>query len=157
MKKINVVSYVLTIGIMALIFFFSSRNAELSSAASTGITKKIAEIITVVVNTEKTESFMDTLHFAVRKTAHFSLYFLLAVSSSDTAGRLFEKKGAKVAMYSLPFCLFYAVTDEIHQIFVPGRTAKVSDVMIDFCGALTGYALFYCISVLRKRRKKDDV
>ena len=40
-------------------------------------------------------------------------------------------------------CLFYAVTDEYHQMFIPGRGSSVSDVLIDFGGALVGLGFFY--------------
>ena len=40
-------------------------------------------------------------------------------------------------------CLFYAVTDEFHQSFVPGRGSLVSDVLVDFGGTLIGLTFFY--------------
>jgi hypothetical protein len=38
--------------------------------------------------------------------------------------------------------LFYAITDEIHQFFVPGRHASIIDILIDFAGVLAGSGLY---------------
>lgn len=46
-------------------------------------------------------------------------------------------------IYILFICLFYAVTDEFHQSFIPGRTSLVSDILVDFMGAMIGLGLFY--------------
>ena len=43
-------------------------------------------------------------------------------------------------------CTCYAATDEFHQIFVPGRTPKVTDVMIDSAGAALGIGMMFLLS-----------
>ena len=72
----------------------------------------------------------------VRKLAHYSIYTLLGFLASLTVGRrrLFSKKSLGVLL----FCFLYACSDEIHQIFVPGRAGMFTDVLIDTSGALTG-------------------
>jgi VanZ family protein len=47
--------------------------------------------------------------------------------------------------------LAYSVSDELHQIFVPGRTAKIIDVGVDSTGIITGLCLI-TFFILRKRR-----
>jgi VanZ family protein len=42
---------------------------------------------------------------------------------------------------ALLLCSLYAVTDEVHQIFVPGRSASPRDILIDTCAALGGVAV----------------
>ena len=39
------------------------------------------------------------------------------------------------------FCSLYAISDEVHQLFVPGRGAQVKDVFIDIAGAAVGIFL----------------
>ncbi len=51
-------------------------------------------------------------------------------------------KGYKAFVFSLIFCILYAITDEIHQLFVPGRGTEVTDVLIDGIGALIGIGLY---------------
>jgi VanZ family protein len=71
--------------------------------------------------------------FSVKKGGHALGYLLL--------GRAFlygfrPKKAAP--WLALGMCLFFAITDEIHQSFVPGRGPRVLDVGIDTIGALVG-------------------
>jgi VanZ family protein len=48
----------------------------------------------------------------------------------------------------------YAVTDEIHQGFVSGRSAQVRDVLIDTAGALVGVALTASLTRRVRRRRR---
>ena len=52
---------------------------------------------------------------------------------------------------ALTISLLYAISDEIHQLFVPGRAGQIRDVLIDFSGSLTGviFALIF-ITILSK-------
>ena len=42
------------------------------------------------------------------------------------------------APLALCWCLLYAATDEYHQTFVPGRSGRVSDVLVDLLGSAIG-------------------
>jgi VanZ family protein len=68
-------------------------------------------------------------HGLVRKAAHFTNYGILfwLLIRGPMAGRPYVALG---------FCVFYALLDEGHQVFVPGRTASLYDVAIDSSGAL---------------------
>lgn len=50
------------------------------------------------------------------------------------------------------FSLFYALTDEFHQLFVPGRSGTVLDVLFDGAGIALASAVYYLI----KMRRGDD-
>lgn len=54
-------------------------------------------------------------------------------------------RGYKAFFFSLIFCLLYAASDEIHQLFVQGRGAKATDVLIDSIGALIGIGIYNII------------
>ena len=47
------------------------------------------------------------------------------------------------------------MTDEIHQLFVPGRSGQITDVILDSCGGLIGAVLSAIILYLIRKRKKD--
>lgn len=51
-------------------------------------------------------------------------------------------KGSKAFIFSLMFCILYAVSDEVHQLFVLGRGAQVTDVLIDSAGAFVGIGMY---------------
>ena len=88
---------------------------------------------------------LSTLIFLVRKTAHFTEYAIL--------GGLFflnlkswqkPKNSTSInILLSLIFSFLYACTDEIHQIFVPGRSAQFRDILIDTLGASFGATITY--------------
>lgn len=154
MKKIKVVSCIATIAVMALIFFFSAQTATDSSKTSSGITRKIAEIVALVINADNVKSIQDVLHTIVRKAAHFTLFFMLALSVANNVFQLFGTEKGKLFIITVAFCLFYAITDEVHQMFVPGRAAMLNDIIVDFSGSLCGGGMFILLRYLYKRRKK---
>ena len=157
MKKIKVISCIATVAMMAMIFFFSSQTASVSSQTSSGITRMIAEFITKLMNFGDAEIVFHLLHTFVRKMAHFTLFFLLALSVANTIFQLYGIEKLKLLAYSLSFCLLYAITDEVHQIFVPGRAAMIRDIFIDLFGSLGGSGLFVGLRYLIKRRKNHGM
>jgi VanZ family protein len=84
---------------------------------------------------------LELLHHYIRKCAHFTEYFILSllILRGIRAGQ----KGTHLrwALVTILLILGYAALDEFHQSFVPGRTAAVTDVMIDtFGGAMAQVA-----------------
>jgi len=72
---------------------------------------------------------LGTWDLVLRKCAHATEYAILAVLLVRALGRELPAFVAGVA---------YAVTDEVHQRFVPGRHGAVYDVAIDAFGVLLG-------------------
>lgn len=89
------------------------------------------------------------VEFVVRKMAHFSEYAILGVLSYLFFGefRISAHKNAFI------FSFLYAVSDEVHQLFVKGRSGQWSDVLIDSLGALCG--ILFCLYL--RRRKESGV
>jgi VanZ family protein len=56
--------------------------------------------------------------------------------------------------FSILFCLLYASSDEIHQIFVPGRGCLFTDVMIDFSGSIIGSLTMLGLAMVMKQKSK---
>lgn len=80
---------------------------------------------------------LEAIHTVLRKLGHFSEYFVLSI----LVGRaLLDERGLRPhhAAMAVTLAAAYAVTDEAHQYFVPGRTAALGDVGIDVLGALAG-------------------
>lgn len=156
MKKISIFLCLLWMG---FIFYMSSNNGTISHWQSTKVVNIIEEAqtklqdktenITEVKKTQENKNITaikntteNNLDHIVRKNAHAFMYMVLSflVSSAFFA---YNKKGQNVVVYILFICLFYAVTDEFHQSFISGRTSLVSDVLVDFVGALIGLVFFY--------------
>jgi VanZ family protein len=71
--------------------------------------------------------------FSVKKGGHAFGYLLLGRAYLCGLGR-----GKKAPWLAWVLCILYAITDEFHQSFVPGRSPRVTDVGIDAMGSLLG-------------------
>ncbi len=119
--------------------------AALISLFSTGlfagdITGQLLIPILAVLFPGATPAELHALHAMIRKFSHFLEYLVLSVLlyralRSPMRSRL-ETAGAAVVIAGL-----YAIADEFHQYFVPGRTAAVTDCLIDVSGAAAGQGL----------------
>ena len=87
---------------------------------------------------------IDAISFIVRKSAHFIEYVVLG---SLALNCLKDYEISNRIFLSIVFCVLYAITDEFHQTFIPGRSGLVFDVLIDSCGALCGVFLYYIIRI----------
>lgn len=91
-------------------------------------------------------------HTLIRKGAHFTEYAVLAML---LANALWGTALSVRLRWMLPVLIsaLYAITDEVHQFFVPGRACRLLDVGIDTCGAIFGICLLAALgAVLRKRK-----
>jgi VanZ family protein len=94
---------------------------------------------------------IDEIHAAIRKAAHFTEY---AVFGWLIARALRDARGWQLhhALLAVALAGTYAVSDELHQRFVPGRTAAFGDVLIDTLGAATAQVLIALLWFRRRRR-----
>lgn len=135
---------------MALIFSFSAQQGSTSGSLSGSIVDGILSLIQFVV--PSADINRETLHFIIRKGAHFSVYLVLgALSAHALSGH--QVTGWKRFLYALLISTLYAISDEIHQGFVPGRGPSVRDVLIDSTGAATGAGLYQQLMIWLKIAK----
>src|SRR5262249_40946729 len=109
---------------------------------------------TAAFSSDHTARFFGELNRLARDCAHVSeyagLFLILRWASSKTFGRKSDWLHAPPALF-LP--VFYAVTDEWHQTFVPGRTASVGDIGLDALGAVLGLVIWFVVHRYRARRR----
>lgn len=123
--------YILLVLWLGVIFFFSSQPGEVSLKQSDTIIYKITDIVSDK-DIETKEDISKKWTFLVRKTAHFLEYFILGL----IIYLVFDERKVKYKVLSaIIFAILCATMDEIHQLFVIGRTAKVFDIFIDTLGA----------------------
>ena len=149
-KQIKIVKIILIIIWMITVFRFSNQGGTESSSTSAKVTKVIVD---VVVNDKKEENkvqIANKIEKAVRKFAHYTIYtiggFLIMNYAYTT-----DKTKKQQILGSLLFGAFYAATDEVHQYFVPGRSARVFDVGIDTLGVITGIGIYCCCRAIGKK------
>ena len=147
------IAALLLLGWMCLIFSLSAESAEESSKTSRGTILWLVKTFSSdfeELSPEMQEAQVESLQFFVRKAAHFSLYGGLgffAFFAVITYTRLWYRVRMLIGA---SFCLLYAIGDEIHQLFVSGRSGEVRDVLIDFCGAISGILITAAIARLIK-------
>ena len=143
---------------MILIFAFSHRPGPESQQDSYEVGMMTGHI---VIEDFEEWSFVDQLAFAIRydhpirKLAHFTEYFILAVFLVGAVDSGDRKRSLRL-LIPLAIAAFYAVTDEVHQFFIPGRNCNVGDVLIDSAGAFVGVLVSVLVvdAVGRRRDKK---
>ena len=139
-----------------IIFGFSSQDGEKSGGISKKITNFILEKSSKYNNLEQTkkEEVSKRTERIIRKIAHFSIYtlvgFLLMALFST-----YENIKRKYQIYiSAIIGILYAISDEIHQSFTPGRGPKITDVFIDSLGVFFGMAVILLIVEIINRKNK---
>lgn len=136
-KKISVILVILW---MILIFIMSSYSGNDSSDQSNFIVNIISSIFNI--------NNIDILSLIVRKLAHFTEYFILGILVYNMIYNLNKKK-----YMSIIICILYAISDEIHQLFVVGRSCNIIDMLIDSCGSISGVYFLYLIYKIILKKK----
>lgn len=139
------VLWVLFLGWMILIFYMSHQPAVISDQQSGLVIKIINELGIELQGVAK-----ETVVFIVRKIAHYSEYFILAILAYNLL-RCYKDKRRSVIL-SIFIIFLYACTDEIHQLFVIGRNGCMRDVFIDTFGGSTYLVLVSIYNYVKKRK-----
>jgi len=138
-------SLAVTLSWMYLIFSFSAKSAVQSGADSMFITDYIIGFFV----DNPSQYLLDIIETVIRKLAHFAEYAVLGLLVCYCM-RSFGAN-VKALRYAILICFVYALSDEIHQYFVPGRACRVYDMLIDTCGGAFGYFSYRIISKIRHR------
>jgi VanZ family protein len=149
---IRAVLLALIIAVMAMIFGLSAQTGADSGNVSGGLTEAVLSVFGIH-REEMEEAEFIRIEGAVRTAAHFSEYALLGLLCAAFAST-YKIKGIFSVCYATAFSLLYAVTDEVHQIFVPGRGAQIIDVIVDTSGALCGALVLEFILILVAEYKR---
>lgn len=119
---------------MGVIFYFSSQEGIASHQKSFSIAIFLENIIEYITQQDLIkERSRKIFEFWVRKLAHVSEYFILTMLFYR-ALKTEKSWEFKVGLKSFVFSFLYAISDEVHQIFVAGRGPSPVDVFIDSLG-----------------------
>lgn len=155
---------VLAIVWMCIIFAFSAQTKEESGAVSESFTYQMVSSTRMFFHLDlsdaRVKEIADAIEGLVRKAAHMAEYGILSVLLYLWIGQwemgFLRRGGTAVCATAV-----YAATDEIHQLFVVGRSGRFSDVCIDSAGALAGVVVFALlvrfVRRVRARRRKREL
>jgi len=127
---------------MLLIFNLSAQVADQSDKLSKGIVSAIVEMVERVAHGYDIDT--NVFNHLVRKFAHFFTYLMLGALVTN-ALRQSGVQGLRLSILALGICSLYAVSDEVHQLFVPGRGGQAIDILINSAGATIGIGVYFLI------------
>lgn len=129
-----------------LIFHFSNQSGMVSQNSSDHMLHFFGKLFPFI-DINQGDSFFQIFSFFIRKSAHMFLFFILFFLTFSMLS-FFLKKNTLQISFLLVF--LRALLDEIHQLFIPGRSGELKDVFIDMFGAFL--ALLFLL-FLKKRKK----
>lgn len=164
--KINILRIILILLLLCtffVIFGFSSQDGEASGGLSRNITNKILQISNKynALGQEEKEQIANKTEKIIRKVAHFSIYTVVGLLLMGLLSTYKIKENWRMIL-SILLGMIYAVSDEIHQSFTPGRSPRIADVYIDTLGVILGVLLIllgikiynkYITKILQKTTK----
>lgn len=140
MKRLKYVFIILTVLWMIVIVVFSAKNGSESVTESKKIVMLVANMVVPGFEqwSEKEQmEFVQQMNYPMRKVAHMTEYAILG-SFLTVVCYLFRKKTNYAWLIPWILGTLYAMTDEAHQVMVPGRDGKMTDVLIDSIGVFVG-------------------
>ncbi|MDE6601648.1 MAG: VanZ family protein [Lachnospiraceae bacterium] len=143
---------------MCIIFAFSAQQKEESGAVSASFTFHMVSSTRTFFHLDlsdaRVKEISDAIEGFIRKVAHMAEFGIMSVLLYIWVGQWemsFLRRGGTAAGATA----IYAATDEIHQLFVPGRAGRFSDVCIDSAGALAGVIVFaLLVRIVRRMRAR---
>lgn len=153
MKKLCICLIIPVIIWMIVVFMFSSQGSVASENTSATVIKAILSIVSP--DNVNNSNLIESLQGLIRKLAHFTLY-LVGGMLIYTFINVFNTTTKFKIILSIALGAAYAVTDELHQLFVYGRTGKITDVFIDTSGVALGVGIIVIIVLLVNRYKRKE-
>ncbi len=161
---LRIILIVLIIGWMVMIFGFSADDGDESQTLSDKITVRVVHILKPdydsMLKVEQ-KAYFNKVSFVVRKIGHFGEYGLLGLLVSGfllTFEGIRNLKKRYIYYFATLWCTIYALTDEVHQLFVKGRSARIGDVFVDMIGGLVAAVILVAIwKKISKRKNYEKV
>ena len=137
-------SFLPALALMYMIYSFSAQPADSSSSTSYYVSTKLVQAANTITGQGwddwEVGARASQIHGIVRKAAHITEYFLLAIAVSFPL-YVYGVRGIFLMLLAGIICVGYACGDEYHQSIVSGRSASSRDVMIDSIGIFFGIQL----------------
>lgn len=128
----------------SLIWRLSAQPGDISGSVSAGVIEDVlisggSDYSAVSSHVQLAVDWLLSMY--IRKAAHMFLFFMLALLIWLALTRLLNSRPHRAAATAL-LCTVLAALDELHQTLVPGRTGKLTDVLVDAAGIVIALSLF---------------
>lgn len=160
-KKLAVLlTLIPVLALMVTIFCFSAQKAEASDRTSGGIVTRVIALLYPHFDEmpeEEQEQIIHIFSVLVRKCAHLAEYLLLGAALMAHVKAISACRSVRrPKLLSWLIGSFYAASDELHQLFVPGRSGEIKDVLLDSLGVLLGVLLLGLLWKARGKRRTSS-
>ena len=152
-NKKRIITLVLIIAWMIIVFYLSNQSGDSSGILSQKLTGKIIKIQNLKSINQESFFQIDEL---IRKIAHFILYALGGLLIYIHVKTYNLEENSKVILTQI-IGTTYALTDEFHQLLIPGRSGEVRDILIDSLGIAIGILLIVLIDMIKKKKEGSKV
>lgn len=147
-------SFLPALMMMFVIFNFSAQDGTASSSVSATVSVRFVRVCDSVLDRDWSDAqiahYAERIEHYVRKLAHVTEYFLLAIAVSFPL-YVYRLRGWRLVLAAGLFCVCFAGLDEWHQSFVPGRSPSPRDVVIDSIGIFAGIELTRLICFIGRK------
>jgi len=147
-------SFVPALIVMYMITSFSAQDgvtsSQISGQVSDGIVSVINEKLNLGFSDEQVAEISGKIEHYVRKLAHVTEYFILAVSVAFPL-YVYGLRGIPLVLTAGIFCISFAGLDEYHQSFVSGRSPSKKDVLIDSIGVIAGITVTRIVGFIGRK------
>ena len=147
-------SFVPAFCMVYFIFRMSSQEGAVSSSTSYEVSKTMVllfnKLFSKGYSNEVLNDLIVLIHPYVRKTAHFTEFFVLAVTVAVPL-YVYKIRGIFLILFGQLFCMGIAFLYEYSQSFIPGRSPSYRDVWIDSAGAFLGILIAWFVCYLGKK------
>ena len=147
----RMIVFSLTAFMIGFVFFRSSMTAEASTVES-------ESTLDFLINCFKSFGIsVEMSENIIRELAHFAEFFVIGGLLMSCAYSFDRFKPYRYSFAVLFVGLFTAVIDEFIQLFFEGRSAEITDVLLDFSGVIAGalFMLLFYFIYIKIRYKKD--
>lgn len=161
-KIIKKILFCLIVAWALTIFILSHMEAKDSTKVSGSTIEFVLEATNATddLDERSSEILIENLQYFFRKSAHFLIYTVGGILFS-LYYKVSKLSNLKIFAYSFLSGFLYALFDEIHQIFVPGRSGQLSDVLLDSSGVLTGiigmFMIYFIVNNILKYNEKKEM
>ena len=149
---LRLLAWIPALFVAATIFWFSSKPAVESTEMSDSVSRLILLIGTKLgFFRGNPAQYAELMSFPVRKTAHITEYLVFYCTVRFGLHFTYRTSNVKRRLLTaLAIVFLCACTDEFHQLFVPGRAGRFTDVLID-CFGVTVVTL---VCLMRQQSRK---
>ena len=145
---LRIISIIFVLAWMVVVFLLSHEAANESSETSSGFITAIIKLFNRNIEQQELDKIVLVVQPIVRKLAHFTLYTIGGMLINIMFIN-FKEYITKIKLTSFLLGATYAITDEIHQLFIPGRSGEIRDVLIDSSGVILGVFIVYLLTRIK--------